>query len=228
MLVKSRVSSIPKDIIEGYLRVSPATVGHYVSSGYMTSRIKCSLSDVKIAGPAFTVKIVANDSAAVHVAASLIEPGDVIVIDRSGDTTFACVGGVVALASKARGAAAIVIDGPATDVKEIRAMGLPVFCTGLSPVTTRVLGMFGEINTTIQCGGSVVEPGDLIFGDDNGVLVIKPQDAPDLLKTALEKEVAEQATIARLMRGELLADLSGANELLDADVLSVIQKMKGK
>jgi regulator of RNase E activity RraA len=228
MLVKSRVSAIRKEVIEGYLKVSPATIGHYVTSGYMSQHVRPLLSDVKIAGPAFTVKIAANDSAAVHVAASLIEPGDVMVIDRGGDRAYACVGGIVALAAKARGAAGIVIDGPATDVQEIRAMGLPVFCTGLVAVTTRVFGIYGEINTTVQCGGCVVEPGDLMFADDNGVLVIKPEEAEELLRTAQAKEAGEQDTIARLMRGELLADLSGANALLEGDVASVIQKLKGK
>ncbi len=227
MLVRSRVSAIPRDIIEGYLRICPATAGHFVNSGYMNPRIKPLLADVRVAGPAFTVKIAAQDSAAVHVAASLIEPGDVMVIDRSGDETYACVGGTVALAAKARGAQAIVIDGPATDVQEIRSLGLPVFCTGLSPVTTRVLGLYGELNCTIQCGGCIVEPGDLIFGDDNGVLVIKPSEAEELLRISSEKEAAQQSTVSRLMRGELLADISGANALLDADVLSAIQKMKG-
>ncbi len=228
MLVKSRVSVIPEDIIQGYNEVSPATVGHFVWSGYMQPQIRCLVPGKKMVGPAFTVKIVGNDSAAVHVAVSMIEPGDVLVVDRSGDRTFACIGGIAAAAAKARGAAGIIVDGPVTDIQEITELGIPVFATGLSAVTTRVLGMFGEINTTVQCGGTVVEPGDLVFADDNGVLVIKPDDAEQLLRAATHKEASETETLERLGRGELLADLSGASALLDADVLSMIQKLKAR
>lgn len=160
-------------------KVEPATIGHYLHFGFMDPKISPVFEDVKVIGQAFTVKTTSYDSVMVHKAVSLAEEGDVLVIDRSGDTKHACVGEMVAYAAKVRKLAGIIIDGPSTDVQAIREIGIPVFSTGLSPITTKLIGNSGEINTSVQCGGVTVNPGDLIIADDNGVLVM-PKDKKDL------------------------------------------------
>lgn len=208
-------------------QVSPATIGHFIHSGFMSPDIKPLFRNVKVCGPAFTVRTPANDSTLVHKSIDLVEPGDIIVIDRMGDKVHACVGEVVALAAKEKGVAAIVIDGPATDSCEITEMGIPVFSTGLSVVTTKLLGLAGEINGTIQCGGAVVNPGDLVFADDNGVLVMNPQEAPYLIEKARISEEREVGTKERIAAGESLADITGADALLDGQVAKMILKQRG-
>lgn len=202
--------------------VSPATIGHFVNSGFMSPRIKPVFPNVKIAGPALTVKIPANDSTMLHKAMAVVEEGDVIVVDRAGDEVFACVGEVLALAALMKKAAGIVIDGPATDVCEITKLGIPVFSTGLSVVTTKLYGLGGEINGTIQCGGATVNPGDFIFGDDNGVLVISPDDAMTLLEKAQNSERRELHTKELIRNGGSLPEISGANRLIEANVPKMI------
>lgn len=165
-------SDIPERLRQRLFEVEPATIGHYLHFGFMDPKIQPVFSNVKIVGSAFTVKAVANDSAIVHKAVSLAEEGDVLVIDRAGDRRHACVGEMVAYAAKVRKLAGIIIDGPSTDVQAIREMNFPVFSTGLSAVTTKLLGLDGEINTPVQCGGVCVHPGDLIFADDNGIVVL--------------------------------------------------------
>jgi 4-hydroxy-4-methyl-2-oxoglutarate aldolase len=197
-------------------KVEPATIGHYLHFGFMEPKVRSVLSDVKVVGTAFTVKTTSYDSIMVHKAVSLAEEGDVIVIDRSGDQKHACVGEIVAYAAHVKKVAAIIIDGPSTDVQAIRNIGIPVFSTGLSPITTKLVGNSGEINTSIQCGGVTVNPGDLIVADDNGVLVLG-QNIEDI-ETALTKAEASEANEpnvkVRLDGGEPLASISRADELL--------------
>jgi 4-hydroxy-4-methyl-2-oxoglutarate aldolase len=215
ILPRANNQRLTDELLERFRKVEPATIGHYVNSGFMNPAIKSMLDDVKVTGLAFTVKTAGKDSVMVHKAVSMAEEGDVIVIDRSGDTRHACVGGVVAYAANSRKVSAIIIDGPCTDIQDIRKLGIPVFATGLSPITTNVLGESGEINTTVQCGGVVVESGDLILADDNGVLVI-PKDAPydEMLQRAEASIEREPKTKALLDSGCTLASIGKADELL--------------
>lgn len=221
ILPRATNERLTEELINRFKNVEPATIGHYVDSGFMNPTIKSMLDNVRVTGLAFTVKTAGKDSVMVHKAVSMAGEGDVIVIDRSGDTRHACLGGVVAYAANSRKVEAVIIDGPCTDIQELRKLGMPVFATGLSPVTTNVLGQNGEINTTIQCGGVVVESGDLIIADDNGVLVI-PKDAPyeELLERAELSNEREPKTKALLDSGQTLASIGKADELLKGFSLS--------
>lgn len=195
--------------------VEPATIGHHLHYGFMDCQIRSMLQDVKVVGTAFTVRTSSNDSTMVHKAVSLAQEGDVIVIDRTGDTKHACVGEMVVYAAKSRKVAGIIIDGPCTDIQAIRKIGLPVFATGLSPITTKLYGISGEINTTVQCGGVVVKPGDFIIADDNGVLVL-PQDLnyEKILEKAELSERNEPKFKEMLDMGKTLSSITKADQLL--------------
>ncbi|MBF4695033.1 RraA family protein [Fusibacter ferrireducens] len=219
MKILPRVNNLSKDIIERYKNAEPATAGHYIHTGFMNPSIKPIFPNVKVVGPAFTLKITVNDSTLLHYSLDLIQPGDIIVIDRIGDDIYAPVGDVLALAAKTRGAAAIIVDGPVTDIHGIADVGIPVFATGVSVVTTKLLGLYGEINTSIQCGGAVVNPGDLIFGDDTGILVIKCEDAEALLEKIESDMAFEKVLIEKIKSGVSLAELSGAAELVKSKIL---------
>jgi regulator of RNase E activity RraA len=119
---------------------------------------------------------------------------------------------MTSLFAQQRGRAATVVDGPATDVVEIEDLGYVVFARGVSPITTRGMGISGEINGTVQCGGVPVAPGDLILADDNGVLVLPPERVPQIID-ACEARVCRQIMLREaLQAGQSLAELSGANE----------------
>lgn len=154
------------------------------------------------------------DSTIVHKVMDFVEPGDVLVIDRCGDTIHACWGGVVTMAAHIKGAAKAIVDGPVTDTHEIAELGFPVYSKGVTAIKTKRLGLSGEINTVVHCGGVTVHPGDLVVGDSNGVVILRPVEAKKVAETALAMQEREKTTIAKLKDGQSLADLSGASAII--------------
>ena len=214
MIIKERVNTFSKELIEKFKAVEPPTVGHFRHDGFMSPRIRPLFPEALMVGPAVTVKTPANDSTMVHKVLEIAQPGDVIVVDRCGDTMHACWGGVVTAAAHLLGFAGAVVDGVATDLVEIVELKFPVYCTGTSAITTKILGLGGEINTPVQCGGVVVHPGDLVAADANGVLVLPPEDVERVMEEALKRQEREKAVMQRLRDGEHLADISIANKVI--------------
>ena len=140
----------------------------------MDPGVRSLLSGHRIAGTAVTVRCFGPDTTIVHYALGKLRPGDVLVIDRAGDTRHAACGGGVAFAAREAGCVGIIIDGMATDIDELRDYGLPVWARGLSTVTGKRLFLHGEFGTPVSCGSVAVAPGDAILADENGVLVMPP------------------------------------------------------
>jgi regulator of RNase E activity RraA len=197
-------------------RIPPATIGHMLDFGFMANDLRPigRQRGFSLCGPAITVKTSALDSAVVHHAIDVAEPGDVLVIDRNGDTKHACWGELTSLAASLRGLAATIIDGPATDVPEIWEMEYLTFCRGVAPITSRSSGTSGEINTTVHCGGVAVSPGDIILADDNGILVIPPGQVSEIIARCGPRVEREAETRRRLLAGEKLGEISGASARL--------------
>lgn len=214
MIINKKVEKVNKDIIERYREVEPATIGHFRNFGFMSSALKPAFDEIKLVGTAVTLRIPSMDSTLCHKIIEIAGEGNVIVIDRCGDSEYACWGGVVTLAAKQRNISGVVVDGAITDIVEIKKERFPLYYKRVSPLTTKLLGIDGEINTTIQCGGVVVNPGDLILGDANGIAVISPEDAEVVLEEALRRQKEEEGLIKRIKEGELLAHLSGADSLI--------------
>lgn len=182
------------------MRVDPAAVGHHISRGFMRKEIKPVEDTMKVVGVAYTVSCPERDSSALYYALQKAPKSSVIVVSRGGDDTFACCGEFLAMMAMHRGMAGIVIDGPATDKLALKTMGFPVFCSGFSPVTSNVSGTSGETDIPLVCGGAVVEPGDIILGDADGVIIV-PRDYEPVLVDAEEK-AAQEAERRRAVREE--------------------------
>lgn len=197
--------------LEHLLRAEPATIGHFRQVGFMDPGIRALWSDRRIAGTAVTVRFDGDDTSIVHYALGQLRPGDVLVIDRAGDTRHACCGGGVAFAAREAGCIGIIIDGVATDIQELRAYGMPVWARGLSPITCKARFIGGEFCVPISCGGVVVAPGDVVFADENGVLVMPPSDIEASATRAIGMQDAEKAALARVARGEKFPDINGTN-----------------
>lgn len=207
---------LPK-LVSGFGEVEIATIGHFRHRGFMRKELRPLVQpNGLIAGTAVTVAIPGTDSTLLHHAISILRPGDVLVIDRLGDTRHACLGGGVAFAAKTAGAVAVVLDGPCTDQDEIIEEGLPVYCTGISPITTRLNDLGGAINLPVSCGGVPVLPGDLVLMDPCGVLVLPPDEAPDVLAEAKQRQARTGRFRGRIEQGEKLGDLSGASAKVKA------------
>ena len=148
-----------------------ATIGHVEHLGLVGDGLQ-PVFPARAFGPALTVAAPGRDGIVIYKAIDLLLPGDVLVISRVDRDDIACVGGGVATAAKARGACAIVVDGPCTDIDELIAVGLPVWCRGRSASTTnRSFSIGGSVNVPIACGRAAVLPGYTVLADNEGVFV---------------------------------------------------------
>ncbi|HUB47609.1 MAG TPA: RraA family protein [Acetobacteraceae bacterium] len=205
--------SIDTALLDRLREAEPATIGHFRNVGFMDPGIRALLPGYRrIAGTAVTVRCYGADTAIVHYALGKLRPGDVLVLDRAGDTRHAACGGGVAFAAREAGCVGIIIDGPATDVQEIREYGMPVWSRGLSTVTGKRLFQHGEFCIAVSCGGVAVEPGDAILADENGVLVMKPHEIAAAADRAVAMQKAEQTTLVRITKGERLPDINDTNK----------------
>lgn len=193
-------------------KAEPATVGHIHLIGFMDIGMRGILPDTRIAGTAVTVRCPGPDCTMIHYALGQARPGDILVIDRCGDRTYAATGGAVAYAARAAGIKGIVLDGVVSDLGELRQFGVPVWARGSSVVTTRHLDLGGEFCTPISCGGVSVRPGDAILADENGVLALRPELIETAAKEAIRMQAAEKELFAKLDAGQKLPDISGATQ----------------
>ncbi|WP_294240502.1 RraA family protein [uncultured Sphingomonas sp.] len=154
-----------------------------------------------LAGPAVTVKARPGDNLMLHKALDIAEPGDVVVVDASGDLTNALIGELMTAYAESRGIAGIVIWGAIRDAATIRANAFPVFAAGVTHRGPYKDGP-GEVNVPIAIEGMVIRPGDLLLGDDDGLVCVPIADAEQVLKTASAKHTAETAQMEKIRRGE--------------------------
>ena len=164
-----------------------------------------------LAGPAFTVKTRPGDNLMVHKAIDIAEPGDVIVVDAGGDLTNAIIGELMLVHAVKRGVAGFAINGAIRDLATIRGQATPVFAAGVTHRGPYKNGP-GEINGRIAIGGMVIEPGDLIIGDDDGLLCIPFADLAETLAAAQAKQQAEIGQMAATEAGTV--DRSWVDETL--------------
>ena len=154
------------------------------------------------AGPAVTISVPDCAFETVKIGLDTSEPGDVIVINAAGNPNFALLGGNVCRGLKHRGVAGLIADGSVRDRSEIQEEGFPVFSRGHS-ITMAPFEGIGEVNVPIACGGVVVNPGDIIVADQDGIVVIQPHRAEEVLAAALELHARHESAQPTLLRGEV-------------------------
>ncbi|MCQ4159347.1 RraA family protein [Roseomonas sp. GC11] len=208
-VIEPMPAQISGEVIELLEKTETATVGHWRHWGFCDSGIQ-GLLRRRVAGTAVTVQIPGPDSTLLHHALGLLRPGDILVVDRLGDTRHACWGGGVTVAAKAAGAKAGVVDGVCTDIEEVEASEFPLWCRGLAPITTRIYDLGGRLNVPVSIGGTVVMPGDAVLCDESGVLILPPAEAEAEARTAIARQERGLVTQARVAGGARLGDLSGA------------------
>jgi len=215
-VIKDMPPQIDSAAIRRLAQVDTATIGHVRTYGFMQPSILPLFPDSRCAGTAVTLALPGPDATLLHHAMSLLRPGDVLVIDRCGDTRFACWGGVINQAAKAIQLAAVVIDGSITDPVELREHGLPIWHKGVSAVTTQAVTLGGLMNVPVACGGVAVLPGDAILADGSGVLVLRPEEVAEVAQFGIARQEREPDLVRRILAGEPVADVSGASSRLAA------------
>lgn len=196
-------------IVDELAKTCVSTLGHLRDHGFALG-LQPNRRPLKFVGTAVTVRIPHLDSTAVHMAVDMLRPGDVLVVDQSGDQQRSCFGGLVSYTAKARGAAGAVIDGAVNDHDETLAYDFPVISRGYSPLTTRIAGIEGAINVPVSVAGAVVRPGDVVFADSDGAVFLTPDEAEGLGALLRSKEDAEVPARETISAGGSLAEFSGA------------------
>jgi RraA family protein len=192
------------DVVAGFRAFETPDISDLLNRLYTMSSAITNVTDhsLRILGPACTVKVFPGDNLMVHKSLDIARPGDVIVVDAAGAMTTAVLGDLVSTKARHRGIAGFVVDGLVRDIPAIRRLGdFPVFAKGVTPIGPLHRGP-GEINYPVSVGGVVVNPGDLVVGDLNGVVVVPRDGAAALLARLRERSASEAAYVAAVARGE--------------------------
>jgi regulator of RNase E activity RraA len=192
------------EVVEGFGEFPAPDISDLMNRLYTPSSQIKNLTDpdLRILGPACTVKVYPGDNLAVHKSLDIAQPGDVIVVDAGASTMNAVLGDLVSTKARHRGVQGFVVDGLIRDLPAIRALGdFPVFARGVTPIGPLHRGP-GEVNYPISCGGIVVHSGDIVVGDLNGVVIVPRDLAEDILQR-LRQRTAEEADYKQaIARGE--------------------------
>ena len=182
--------------------------------GVMDSGIKPLDPDCHMAGRAVTVRCFPGDNLALHQGIYAAKPGDVLILDCHGYTEAGHFGDIMALACLMRGIAGVVIDGSCRDARDIVKLGLPVFVRGQNPSGT-VKKSLGEVNVPVTCGGVAVNPGDMVIGDCDGVVVV-PREVEDTVFAAAQAKFEKEEHIAELLKeGKTTLEIYGFDALIE-------------
>jgi 4-hydroxy-4-methyl-2-oxoglutarate aldolase len=169
----------------------------------------------RVAGPARTALCGQDDNLMVHAAMSRLQPGEVLVLAMPVPEPVALLGDLLATQAKARGAAAVLVDGAVRDLEELAELGLPIWARWV-----RVHGAdkreVGTLDEPVTVGGATIRPGDVVVLDADGAAVVEAERVDEVLGASLEREESERVKRAKLEAGQLSYDLDGLREIVEA------------
>lgn len=202
--IRRDIERVSPEVVKRAAAYQPAILADVAGRrGTMHGRIRALAPAMKLAGPAFTVEVRPGDNLMIHAAMSMAKPGDVLVIDGKGDQTCALTGAIMINACMMIGLGGLVVDAAVRDSLELIELGFPVFSVGTNPNgPTKFVP--GRINWPVSVGGVAVNPGDLVIGDADGVVVVEREKAESLLDLAAKKLAEENKRIEGIRRNEAL------------------------
>jgi len=199
-IAASTVAKPPAELIEAFRQAPTSIISDNLARLAGSVGLKQFHRAGRLVGTAFTIKTRPGDNLAIHRALEMVGPGDVLVVDGGGDETRALVGEIMKNIAQWRGAAGYVIDGAIRDVAAFAADDFPCFARSVIHRGPYKSGP-GEINVPVSIGGCVISPGDIVVGDEDGVVSFSQGAAPALLETVKAQVAREEATLLSIREG---------------------------
>lgn len=191
------VNRSQRELVEAFADIPVANIADEMNRFFCVNAKIKPYNNNALLGCAFTVKTRPGDNLMLHKALEMAQAGDVIVVDAQGDLNNAITGEIMMLQATVNGLAGVVIDGAIRDAEAISELSMPVYAAGVQPKGPYKDGP-GEINVPICCGGVVVNPGDIMVGDSDGLVVIPQEFAAEVLEKAKNKMANEQKALAAI------------------------------
>lgn len=195
--VFTKVDRPARELVQGFKGIPVANIGDNMNRrACMNARIR-PMNRSPLLGTAITVKASPGDNLMLYAAIEMALPGDVIVLDAQAELSNAITGELMMSWARAKGLAGVIVDGAVRDAEALGEISMPVYAAGVTPNGPFKNGP-GEVNVPISCGGLVVKPGDIIVGDGDGIIVIDPGEAADVLNKAratVDKETGIKSAI---------------------------------